>query len=56
MTSPDLESLERWKARVSRVEKPWGYELIWALTGDYCGKLLFIEAGRPLVVAPAASS
>ena len=31
-----------------RVEKPWGYELIWALTDEYCGKLLFVRAGQSL--------
>ena len=31
-----------------RVEKPWGWELIWALTDDYCGKLLFVAAGESL--------
>ena len=31
-----------------RVEKPWGYELIWALTDAYCGKLLFVKAGQSL--------
>jgi mannose-6-phosphate isomerase len=31
-----------------RVEKPWGYELIWALTDEYCGKLLFVRAGHAL--------
>jgi mannose-6-phosphate isomerase-like protein (cupin superfamily) len=31
-----------------RVEKPWGYELIWAHTERYVGKLLVIEAGRRL--------
>jgi mannose-6-phosphate isomerase len=31
-----------------RVEKPWGWELIWALTDRYCGKLLFIRAGESL--------
>ena len=30
------------------VEKPWGWELIWALTEDYCGKLLFVAAGESL--------
>ncbi len=25
-----------------RVEKPWGYEIIWALTDKYCGKILHI--------------
>ncbi len=31
-----------------RVEKPWGWELIWALADDYCGKLLFVKAGQAL--------
>jgi quercetin dioxygenase-like cupin family protein len=30
------------------VPKPWGHELIWALTDRYCGKVLVIEAGRRL--------
>lgn len=31
-----------------RVEKPWGWELIWALTDRYCGKLLFVRRGASL--------
>lgn len=31
-----------------RVDKPWGHELIWALTDRYCGKLIVIETGRRL--------
>jgi mannose-6-phosphate isomerase-like protein (cupin superfamily) len=31
-----------------RVDKPWGYELIWALSDSYCGKLLFVSAGQAL--------
>ena len=31
-----------------RVEKPWGYELIWAKTERYVGKILHIEAGQVL--------
>lgn len=31
-----------------RVEKPWGYELIWAHTERYVGKILHIEAGQSL--------
>jgi quercetin dioxygenase-like cupin family protein len=31
-----------------RVEKPWGYELIWAETQNYVGKVLFIRAGHKL--------
>lgn len=33
---------------MDRIEKPWGYELIWAHTADYVGKLLFIKAGHRL--------
>jgi len=29
-----------------RVEKPWGYELIWAETEDYVGKILHVNAGE----------
>ncbi len=31
-----------------RVEKPWGYEIIWAETDGYVGKLLHINAGHRL--------
>lgn len=31
-----------------RVEKPWGWELIWAKTEVYVGKLLFVRAGHAL--------
>jgi mannose-6-phosphate isomerase-like protein (cupin superfamily) len=31
-----------------RVEKPWGWELIWAETESYVGKLLFVAAGQAL--------
>lgn len=31
-----------------RVEKPWGYELIWARTDRYVGKILHVEAGQLL--------
>ena len=33
---------------VRRVEKPWGYELIWADTERYVGKLLFVRTGQAL--------
>jgi mannose-6-phosphate isomerase len=33
---------------VSRVEKPWGYELHWAKTERYVGKVLHIKAGHAL--------
>jgi quercetin dioxygenase-like cupin family protein len=31
-----------------RVEKPWGYEIIWAETDAYVGKILHINAGEAL--------
>ena len=31
-----------------RVDKPWGYELIWAHTDRYVGKVLVIETGKRL--------
>jgi mannose-6-phosphate isomerase len=31
-----------------RVEKPWGHELIWAVTDRYVGKVLHIKAGHQL--------
>ncbi len=46
--SPNLDPLARWAFPVRRVEKPWGYELIWALTDVYCGKVLFVKAGASL--------
>jgi len=33
---------------VRRVDKPWGYELIWAITGAYVGKVLHINGGHRL--------
>lgn len=30
------------------VEKPWGYERIWAETEEYVGKILHIKAGEAL--------
>ena len=38
----------RFASDVRRVEKPWGYELIWALSERYCGKILFVRAGEAL--------
>jgi len=36
------------KQPIRRVEKPWGYELIFAHTDRYVGKLLHIEPGAAL--------
>jgi mannose-6-phosphate isomerase len=34
--------------RAERIDKPWGYELIWAHTDRYVGKILHIAAGQAL--------
>lgn len=36
------------RAGLRRVEKPWGHELVWALTERYCGKILAVRAGEAL--------
>ncbi len=41
-------SFDQWAYAPEKVEKPWGWELIWALTDRYCGKLLFVRAGQAL--------
>jgi mannose-6-phosphate isomerase len=35
-------------ADITRVEKPWGYELHWAKTDRYVGKLIHVNAGHAL--------
>ena len=35
-------------ADIPRVEKPWGYELHWAKTDRYVGKLIHVNAGHAL--------
>ncbi len=39
---PDVQRL------LEYVEKPWGYERLWALNRHYAGKILFIRAGESL--------
>ena len=48
LDSPNIDSLDRWAFNVRKVEKPWGYELIWAHTDTYVGKVLFVKAGHAL--------
>jgi mannose-6-phosphate isomerase-like protein (cupin superfamily) len=39
----------RWVEPVSRVDKPWGHEEVFALVeGRYCGKSLHVTAGHAL--------
>ena len=36
------------KPGVIRVDKPWGYELLWARTDRYVGKIIHVNAGHAL--------
>ena len=45
--------MERWHPEFGRVEnhkveKPWGYELRWAITDRYLGKILHVNKGESL--------
>ncbi|HSS93217.1 MAG TPA: cupin domain-containing protein [Candidatus Dormibacteraeota bacterium] len=40
---PDLR-----RADESRVDKPWGYEIRWAVTDRYLGKILHVNKGEAL--------
>jgi mannose-6-phosphate isomerase len=44
LASPPNEAVQS----VRHIDKPWGYELIYAVTDRYCGKILFIRAGEAL--------
>jgi mannose-6-phosphate isomerase-like protein (cupin superfamily) len=33
---------------MTKIDKPWGYELHWALTDRYVGKVLHVNAGHAL--------
>jgi mannose-6-phosphate isomerase len=48
MDSPNLLGLDTWAVDARRVDKPWGWELIWAETDRYVGKVLFVRAGESL--------
>jgi mannose-6-phosphate isomerase-like protein (cupin superfamily) len=48
LDSPNLEGLDRWTFEPRRVEKPWGFELLWAQAEEYAGKLLHVQAGHSL--------
>jgi mannose-6-phosphate isomerase len=43
-----VNSLDRWAFDPRRVDKPWGWELIWAHADGYVGKILFVRAGESL--------
>jgi mannose-6-phosphate isomerase-like protein (cupin superfamily) len=46
--STNFDGLDRWAFQPRRVDKPWGWELIWADTDLYVGKILFVRAGQSL--------
>jgi mannose-6-phosphate isomerase len=48
LDSPNLLDLDRWAFATRRVDKPWGWEVIWADTDHYVGKVLFVKAGESL--------
>jgi mannose-6-phosphate isomerase len=41
---------ESGRVTVTHVPKPWGYEIIWAKTREYVGKILHVKAGQALSV------
>ena len=48
VSTPELDDVVRLEDRYGRVEKPWGYELHWAKTDRYVGKVLHVKAGHAL--------
>ena len=46
--SPNYGTLDHFSFEPRRVEKPWGWELIWAVADKYVGKVLFVRAGESL--------
>jgi mannose-6-phosphate isomerase len=45
---PETTPVDLLRTSPRRIDKPWGYELIWAETDEYVGKLLFVKAGHSL--------
>ncbi len=43
---PDIPAVYR--AEETLVEKPWGYEIRWAITDRYMGKILHVRKGEAL--------
>ena len=44
----NVNSLDTWAFETRRTDKPWGHELLWALSDSYAGKILFVKAGESL--------
>jgi mannose-6-phosphate isomerase len=47
-SSPNVNTLDPWAFEPRKVDKPWGWELIWAQADTYVGKILFVRAGHSL--------
>jgi mannose-6-phosphate isomerase-like protein (cupin superfamily) len=43
-----MSTQDRWASESRLVEKPWGWELIYAHTDTYVGKVLFVRAEQSL--------
>jgi mannose-6-phosphate isomerase len=43
-----MAEVRRGAASSSRVDKPWGYEIRWAITPRYLGKVLHVNRGEAL--------
>jgi mannose-6-phosphate isomerase-like protein (cupin superfamily) len=48
VASPNFEGVDRFASELTKVDKPWGHELIFAVTDRYAGKLLVVNAGESL--------
>jgi mannose-6-phosphate isomerase len=48
LSSPNLDSLDRFAFEPKKIEKPWGHELVWAHAEAYAGKILFVREGHSL--------
>jgi mannose-6-phosphate isomerase len=48
LASPNLGGVDRFATELTKVDKPWGHELIFAVTDRYAGKLLHVKAGESL--------
>ena len=48
LTSPNLGGLDKFATEPTKVDKPWGHELIWAVADEYAGKILFVKADESL--------
>ncbi len=45
---PHSDELSILELDMRRIDKPWGFEIVWAETANYVGKILHINAGHKL--------